>query len=68
MKIDLYTHSDKEPNRVAGEAAGLSGKALEYFLFAGYEHRMTYWVDEATGAAQLMAIDGHEVRFIPERK
>jgi len=59
MKIDLYTHSNKEFNRVAGETAGLSGKALAYFLFAGYEHRMTYWVNEETGAATLVQVDGY---------
>ena len=52
---------------MAGELAGLTGKALDLFLFAGDEHRMTYWVDPKTGEAKLTAVDGQSVRFGMEK-
>ncbi|MCB7128626.1 MAG: hypothetical protein J3T61_03705 [Candidatus Brocadiales bacterium] len=58
MNIAIYLHSDKGTNREIGEKVGLVGEALEYFLYAGYEHEMLYEVDQRTGAAKLIGVDG----------
>ena len=61
MKVDLYTHRDKEQNREAGQRLKLSDKAMELFLFVGYEHEMTYEVVSETGQATLVAVDGQKL-------
>lgn len=61
MRIDLYVHGSKESALGTGEAAGLRGEALNLFMYAGSEHRMTYEVDPETGAARLVEVDGRAV-------
>ena len=68
MNITIYLHSNKETNRAAGEKAGLTGAALDFFLFAGYEHKMTYWVSPTTGRVTLTAVDDHPVQFGATKK
>ena len=59
--ITLYAHIDKESAIDAGRKAGLEGKALETFKFAGYEHKLEYLVNEETGEAIISKIDGRGV-------
>src|ERR1700675_1612508 len=57
MRIDLYLHADKESAYEAGKEAGLSKKACDLFMYAGYEETMTYEVNSA-GSATLVAVNG----------
>ncbi len=59
--VDLYLHSNKETNWEKGMNIGLSQEALSLFLYAGYEHKMTYQVQE-NGEAKLISVDGRELR------
>jgi hypothetical protein len=56
MRIDLYLHSTKESAYDAGREAGLSKDACEVFMYAGYEEKMTYEVNDR-GYATLVAVN-----------
>ena len=59
--VKVYVHATKESNFQIGVDAGLTGDALEMFLFAGYEHEITYEVDERTGEATAIEFDGRKI-------
>lgn len=59
MKTTVYLHSSKEAMRDAGEKLGLSGEALEMFMFACYEVAVQLDVDPQTGIALIAGVDGH---------
>lgn len=61
IELSLYVHANKEHAIEVGEAAGLTGWALQMFKHCGAEHKMTYAVDPATGMAMLIAVDGFRV-------
>ncbi len=58
MRIDIYVHGSKESVRRAGECAGLTGEALDVFAYAGSEFKVTLEVDQETGIAAAVALDG----------
>jgi hypothetical protein len=60
-KITIYVHTDKESSWQAGKKAGLKGEALEMAKYLGYEHAMKYEVDETTGEANLISVDGRKL-------
>jgi hypothetical protein len=57
MIIDIYLHSDKCSVYDKGEAAGLKGEALDKFMYAGYEEKLTYEVDANTGEYTLVKVN-----------
>lgn len=61
MRITTYLHGSKEDNYSNGKEAGLSEKALEYFMYANYEVKIDLEVDEKTGASKIVAVDGREL-------
>jgi ribosome modulation factor len=62
MKIVLFIHGSREKAFDAGEKAGLAGKALQMFSYTSNEHRIEYLVDEKTGVAIPITIDGREIK------
>jgi len=60
MKVKTYLYSNKQYMYEVGLAAGMTIKQAEYFKFAGYEHEMTYEVDEE-GSAKLVEVDGNKL-------
>lgn len=58
-QIDIYLHSSKESNCDKGEALGLKDEALERFMYAAYEVKLTYSVDMETGEYTMLAVDDH---------
>lgn len=60
-RITMYAHVGKWSAWEAGEKAGLGGEALRAFRYAGSEHAMTYDVNEETGEAKLVEVDGRAV-------
>lgn len=66
MLIDIYVHAGREHARAACEKAGLTGDALHYGSFLGYEHKLTFDVEFATGRASLVRVDDRDLA--PEKK
>lgn len=66
MIIKLYIHGSSEQAHDAGQLAGLSGKALQNFRYANVEHAIEYEVDEETGTAVPISLDGRKLE--PLRK
>lgn len=62
MKITTYLHGSKEDNYDLGQRSGLKGKALDYFMYANYEVKVDLDVDEKTGKAKIVAVDGRELK------
>ena len=61
MLITTYLHSDKESMRNTGEEAGLKGRALENFRYALYEVEFTLKVDEESGEAEIIEVNGRHL-------
>lgn len=61
----IYLHSSKDSNYNKGRTLGLTGKALDMFLFAGYEVALELKVDTETGAAEIMKVDGRPIGAKP---
>lgn len=61
MRITLYVHCNKEAAYEVGRAAGLNGKALDLFVFAGYEHAVEYEVNQQTGESTPVKFDGKDL-------
>lgn len=58
MKIDIYVHSSKESAYDAAVKAGITDEqALREASYLGYEHKLTFEVDEKTGDGKLIAVD-----------
>jgi hypothetical protein len=57
LTINIYAHSNKETNYDTGQRFGLEGEALEAFMYAGYEEKLTYEVDPKTGRATLVMVN-----------
>lgn len=54
IRIDGYVHSSKDTMRELGEAAGLTGPALEEFRYALYEVKVPMLVDTETGEYEIV--------------
>lgn len=61
MIINTYLHSSKEDMLNAGVKAGLSEQALDLFMYACCEVKVTLDVEEATGKARIIAVDNRKV-------
>lgn len=57
----IYLHASKEEMANRGNLIGLTGKALELFMYACYEVEITLSVDAATGQATIVKVDGRPV-------
>lgn len=62
MNVNVYLHNSKENMWETGETLGLTGEALRLFIYACVEVKITLRVDEQTGEAKIIAVDGREVR------
>lgn len=61
MTATVYVHSDKESNYDTGQRLGLTGEALDMFLFACCEVKLTLDVDPDTGLATITHVDDRPV-------
>ncbi len=61
MKIDVYVHSSKEDMWNKGKQSGLSDAAMEQFVYACYEVKLTLEVNKKTGKADIVAVDDRKV-------
>jgi hypothetical protein len=62
LEADVYLHSSKETNYEQGRSMGLTGAALDNFMYACYEVRIGLEVDAETGDAVIVSVDGREVK------
>ena len=58
MRATVYLHSSKETMHDIGARAGLQGDALAMFLHALTEVEVEIDVDEITGEATIVGVDG----------
>lgn len=58
MLITTYLHSDKESMLETGRRHGLKPEALQGFKYALYEVEFTLKVDEETGDAEIIEVNG----------
>ena len=58
MRITAYAHASKESMYDKGEKAGLTGEALRMFAYALSEVKFDLEVDEKTGLAEIVSVDG----------
>lgn len=65
IKTTIYLHADKESNYEQGEELGLTGEALNYFMYACYEVGIDVEVDKETGETIIVGVDG---RTLTEEK
>lgn len=56
-----YVHSSKETMRELGTRLGLKGQALDYFMFALCEVKLGIEVNDQTGDAVIVSVDGKSV-------
>lgn len=58
IKTKFYSHSSKSSNFEQGSELKLSDKALENFVYVGYEIIFDVEIDEETGDCWATAING----------
>jgi len=61
IKTKAYLHSTKEDMYYKGTELGLTGKALESFMYALYEVELELEIEENTGKYRIVAIDGQPI-------
>lgn len=61
MQTTIYVHSSKSNNADIGRSIGLAGEALENFCYACYDVALEVDVDEKTGKATIISVDGRKV-------
>ena len=61
MITTAYLHSSKDANYEKGQELGLSEKALKLFMFALYEVELEVDVNEETGEATILKVNGRNV-------
>jgi hypothetical protein len=61
ITTSIWLHSEKQSNREDGEKLGLTGEALDNFMYACYEVELTVEVDEETGESKIIACDGKKL-------
>ncbi len=57
VKTSIYLHGSKESNYEHGAKLGLTGPALDNFMYACYEVNIGLNVDTETGAAEIISVD-----------
>jgi hypothetical protein len=58
MITEVFLHASKESMYNQGHAMGLKGEALNNFMYACYEVKLKLEVDEETGEAKIIGVDG----------
>lgn len=61
IRADIYVHSSRDSMWNKGEQLGLTGESLKLFSFVGCEVKLTIEVDETTGDAVIVAVDGRNL-------
>jgi hypothetical protein len=61
MIATIYVGRDKSSNYEEGKRLGLTGEALEMFVYACYEVALGIDVDETTGKVTIISVDGRKV-------
>lgn len=61
LKTTVYLHADKDAMYRAGARLGLTGEALDQFLYTCYEVKLDLDVDELTGEATINALDDRPI-------
>lgn len=61
MFSKVYLHSSKDEMYATGEELGLTGKALEEFMYTCYEVEIGLEVDEKTGKSKIVSVDGQKL-------
>lgn len=64
-EIEMYVHTSKETAYDTCKEAGLSEEACLKGMYLGYEHKLTFLVDEKTGEGKLIKVDD---KLIQEQK
>jgi hypothetical protein len=62
MRAIAHTNATKEGMRKIGEELGLTGEALNNFMYALYEVEFELEVDEVTGEYEIISVDGKELK------
>ena len=62
MKTKMYAHGNKESNLEGGINLGLTGNALNTFMYALYEVEFEVDVDECTGNVTILKVNGRELK------
>ena len=62
IKVDFYMHESKNSGRRKGEEIGLSGEALEYFRYVGYEIKLNLEVDKDTGETWITGVEDNYLK------
>lgn len=67
MKATVYVHCDKETMYEKGQSLGLTGQALDKFMYACYEVKLDLEVDEKTGLARITHVDDRQVSILQRK-
>jgi hypothetical protein len=67
MEIKIYAHASKDSNYDVGSKAGLKGDALRMFCHAGSEVELILDVNEISGLAKIIKVDGKAVLYPEEQ-
>ena len=62
MRTTVYLHSMKETMLEKGEVLGLDGAALDLFMYACAEVKLTLDVDVWSGDSRIVAVDDRPVK------
>ncbi len=57
-RVVVYVHGSRDSMYEQGEELGLIGEALRMFSFAASELKLDLEVNEVTGEAEIVAVDG----------
>ena len=63
-RCKIYVHGSKERNYKDGEQLGLSGEALDLFMYTAYEVELIYEVQE-DGSSELIGCNKHKLIDAP---
>ncbi len=61
IKTKMYLHSEKDTNYGDGGELGLQDKALDSFKYALYEVEFDVEINEETGHATIVKLNGRDV-------
>lgn len=61
ISTKIYFHTDKESMAEKGQEIGLTGKALDEFVYTGYEVGLSIEVNEKTGKAVATHFQGSKL-------
>lgn len=60
-QVSVYLHSDRMHMNAKGIELGLTGETLRMFEFACYEVLLVLEVNEETGEAKIIGVDGRKL-------